>query len=200
MTLPMSADHLLAENVRALLAADPRSQSDLAQWCRHSSVWVSQFLTGKRKWKVEDLDRVADFFNLSTFQLFQPGIANSNTERRIGQRRQREERRRTQSERELRKTQAELARVGMPGHRERSEHLAGGRAKIVLAASSESMHQLHEIVAAFVNRQLAPWLRENDARRQAPVARLALPKGARRRRGRDGPTASSAPAVKGGKR
>jgi hypothetical protein len=80
---PMKAARLLAENVTALLTAQHHKQTDLAHWCRRSDVWVSQFLRGERNWQLGDLDRVADFFHIATYQLFQPGIAHT-TDRRSG--------------------------------------------------------------------------------------------------------------------
>src|SRR5581483_7669242 len=79
----MQVSRLLAENVTALLKIRGLTQADLAQWCRHSEVWVSQFLSGKRDWKVHDLDRVADLLGVPVFQLFQPGISR-RAERRSG--------------------------------------------------------------------------------------------------------------------
>lgn len=79
----IKAARLLAENVSALLARDRLDQHDLAVWCRHSDPWVSDFLRGKRNWTLADLDRVADFFHLVPYQLFQPGVSN-RTERRAG--------------------------------------------------------------------------------------------------------------------
>src|SRR4051812_44848470 len=79
----MTAARRLAENVSALLAARHQKQTELARWCRRSDVWVSQFLRGERNWQLDDLDRVADFFGLALYQLFQPGIS-AVTERRSG--------------------------------------------------------------------------------------------------------------------
>ncbi len=82
----MKASRILAENVSALLKLRGLSQHDLAQWCRHSDVWLSNFLAGKRQIQLKDLDRMADMLGVVTYQLFQPGIAPS-TERRKTQRR-----------------------------------------------------------------------------------------------------------------
>lgn len=79
----MKASRMLVENVSALLKRNSLSQHDLAQWCRRSDVWVSQFFTGKRGWKIDDLTRVADLFGLEPYQLFMPGIVET-TERRSG--------------------------------------------------------------------------------------------------------------------
>lgn len=97
----MHAKRLLADNIRALLRARGHSQHDLAMWCRNSDVWLSFILNGKRGVSLEDLDRIADFFGLETYELFLPGIS-SLTERRTRQRRSGLERREGHKERELR--------------------------------------------------------------------------------------------------
>jgi len=89
----MKAARRLAENVVELLGRERFSQHDLAQWCRKSDPWVSQFLRGERNWQLDDLDRVADMFGLQTYQLFIPGIS-ARSERRVGlERRSRKDRR-----------------------------------------------------------------------------------------------------------
>lgn len=77
----MRAIFLLTQNIRSLLDERRESQHSLAQWCRHSDVWLSHFLAGKREIQLKDLDRVAEFFGIATYQLFQPGISRL-TERR----------------------------------------------------------------------------------------------------------------------
>ena len=91
-SLRIKAPKLLGENVSALLRARGQTQHDLAQWCHKTDVWVSQFLNGKRLWQLDDLDRIADFFGIATYQLFQPGISplterRSKLERRTGRER-----------------------------------------------------------------------------------------------------------------
>lgn len=84
---------ILSGNIQAILAARHQTQHDLALWCRHSDVWLSNFLAGKRQIQLRDLDRLADFFGLATYQLFQPGIS-AVSERRSGrERRQNRDRR-----------------------------------------------------------------------------------------------------------
>jgi transcriptional regulator with XRE-family HTH domain len=85
--LPMiRANRLLADNIAALLRLRGYKQRDLAQWCRKSDVWVSLILSNKREVQFRDLDRIADFFGVATYQLLQPGVAQA-TERRHGERR-----------------------------------------------------------------------------------------------------------------
>lgn len=114
---PMKASRLLAENVTALLKARGQKQKDLAQWCRHSEVWISAILAGKREAQVKDLDRIADFFGLATYQLFQPGISPL-TERRVGpDRRSGSDRRIGQAQRAMLDLRAQLPpRRTTPSH------------------------------------------------------------------------------------
>lgn len=79
----LKAPILLAQNIRALLNARKQTAKSLAVWCRHSEPWIGKFLKGEREVQLADLDRIADFFGIATYQLFQPGIS-SVTERRAG--------------------------------------------------------------------------------------------------------------------
>ncbi len=81
--LTVKAPRLLVENIAGLLRVRGAKQTDLAQWCRRSDVWISNVLSGKRNLTLRDLDRIADFFGLATYQLFQPGVSRM-TERRSG--------------------------------------------------------------------------------------------------------------------
>ena len=90
----MKAEALLKANVDALLRARHLTRHDLAVWCRRSDGWLSKIL-GKdnRNVPLEYLDRIADFFGLATYQLFQPGLGG------VGERRRAE--RRTMKDRRL---------------------------------------------------------------------------------------------------
>ena len=69
------------------MGARHQTRHDLALWCRRSDAWLSKIL-GKdnRNVPLEYLDRIADFFGLATYQLFQPGLGGVG-ERRKGERR-----------------------------------------------------------------------------------------------------------------
>lgn len=92
-TPSMRADRLLAENILGLLRQRGHKQHDLAQWCRHSDVWLSNILSSKREVQFRDLDRIADFFGLATYQLLQPGVSERTERRAMADRRQRKDRR-----------------------------------------------------------------------------------------------------------
>ncbi len=84
---------LLKENIDALLSERHQRRKDLAQWCRRSESWLSQIFTNdERNVPLKYLDRIADFFGLATYQLFQPGIA-ARYERRKADRRTGKDRR-----------------------------------------------------------------------------------------------------------
>jgi hypothetical protein len=71
----MKASYLFKSNIEALLRARGHTKHDLAQWCRRTDAWLSKIM-GKddRNLPMKYLDRIADFFGLSAYQLFQPGI------------------------------------------------------------------------------------------------------------------------------
>ena len=89
----MKAKAIFRENVLSLLQSRGQRPHDLAQWCRRSDSWLSKIL-GKddRNLPIEYLDRIADFFGLRAYQLFQPGLSPL-TERRKGDRRSGKDRR-----------------------------------------------------------------------------------------------------------
>jgi hypothetical protein len=89
----MKAGDLLRLNIDALLRARHQTRHDLAQWCRNTDGWLSKIL-GKdaRNLPLKYLDRMADFFGLAPYQLFQPGISPL-TERRHSDRRSGRDRR-----------------------------------------------------------------------------------------------------------
>lgn len=90
----------MRNNISALLSARRDSQADLASWLKHSRSWINKFLNGERQVQLKDLDRIADFFGIATYQLFQPGVSQL-TERRIQERRKRPDRRIGHQQREL---------------------------------------------------------------------------------------------------
>lgn len=81
--MSLRAVTLLRQNVLDLLRTKGYLQKDLAFAMKRDPTTINKFLTGKREIQLSDLDRVADFFGLATYQLFQPGIS-SRTERRSG--------------------------------------------------------------------------------------------------------------------
>src|SRR5678815_3260541 len=80
----LKAHLLLKNNIDALLYQKHLKRRDLAQWCRRSESWLSQIFTNdERNIPLKYLDRIADFFGMATYQLFQPGISD-RSERRSG--------------------------------------------------------------------------------------------------------------------
>lgn len=89
----MKAGYLFKKNVETLLKARGHTRHDLAFYCRRSDAWISKILgNSDRNLPMKYLDRIADFFGIATYQLFQPGISPL-TERRKGERRKGADRR-----------------------------------------------------------------------------------------------------------
>jgi hypothetical protein len=88
---------ILRHNIDTLLKARHETRHDLAYFCRRTDAWISKILSEtesdqQRGVPLKYLDRIADFFGIETYQLFQYGIDHL-TERRKGNRRAPEERR-----------------------------------------------------------------------------------------------------------
>lgn len=86
----MKALPLLKHNIDALLKGRGQTRHDLAVWVRQSTdrkkidPWISKIFTNAdAEFQTKYLDRIADFFGLAVYQLFQPGITPL-TERRKG--------------------------------------------------------------------------------------------------------------------
>lgn len=86
----MKAPFIVRQNLGSLLAGRKETAAALARYVGKHKTWMSQFLTGKRsELQLSDLDKIADFFGIATYQLFQPGISTlterrSRTDRRTG--------------------------------------------------------------------------------------------------------------------
>ena len=83
---------LVRDNIRALLAAQKEDQKSLAQYVGKSKSWINKVLNDGRGLQLADMDKIAAFFHVETYQLLQPGIA-ARSERRSGERRLQTERR-----------------------------------------------------------------------------------------------------------
>jgi transcriptional regulator with XRE-family HTH domain len=81
--MPLTAINLLRRNISDLLLRRKESQTSLAFALGRGKSWINKFLNGQREIQLKDLDRIADFFGIATYQLFQPGISHL-TERRSG--------------------------------------------------------------------------------------------------------------------
>ena len=84
----MKASVLLRQNIKAILKARGQTAHDLALWCRMDDSWISKILSDGPEDRakgipLKHLDRIADFFGIATYQLFQPG-SSPLTERRSG--------------------------------------------------------------------------------------------------------------------
>jgi hypothetical protein len=95
----MKALALLKHNIDAILKERRQTRRDLAQYVRQSfdnkkiDPWISHIFTdADAEFQMKYLDRIADFFGVTVYQLFQPGISHL-TERRKSERRTGRERR-----------------------------------------------------------------------------------------------------------
>lgn len=84
MTLTLKAHLLIKHNIDAMLQARGQKRPELARYCRRSRSWLDKiFSEERREVPLKYLDRIADFFGIAPYQLFQPGISPL-TERRKG--------------------------------------------------------------------------------------------------------------------
>lgn len=174
----LKATRLLSLNISALLRARGNKQKDLSEWCHHSEVWLSKFLKGDREMQLKDLDRVADFFGLATYQLFQPGIASS-TERRSGSDR------RTARERRIGQSKRLLGELADTIDAARAPETQRGRTD----DDATEATPLRSLVRDF-ERRFERLVAQADAGRQDSRARAAVaPSGARARPARRRPAA-----------
>lgn len=95
---PVKSTRLLRHNIDQLLKARGQTRHDLAFWCRRTDAWISKILSEKeddqaRGVPLKYLDRIADFFGIATYQLFQPGISALTERRKSGERRKYTDRR-----------------------------------------------------------------------------------------------------------
>lgn len=162
----MKAEQLVKTNVAALLKIHHKHQKDLAQWCHRGESWISKiFKEQRREFPNKYLDRIADFFGLATYQLFQPGISRES-ERRRTNRRIGKERRISAELRLMQETAAEVDRVrpvtGTSRHADEARAIATNA-------------KIHRVLDEFL-RQLDPLLSDADPRRQTAVARRPQPK------------------------
>lgn len=108
----MKAPFILRHNITALLAARKETATSLARYCGNHKTWASQFLTGKRdELQLEDIDKIADFFGIANYQLFQPGINTLTERRRTLDRRASQERRIGHQGRQLAGLRTELNKL-----------------------------------------------------------------------------------------
>lgn len=84
--------YVLRENLVALMRTRGMTQDELARAVGRKKSWLNKFLKGSRQIQIVDIDRMADYLGVSTYQLFQPGVSRF-AERRVGERRTGQDRR-----------------------------------------------------------------------------------------------------------
>ncbi len=107
----LRALYLLRTNISGLLHVRKQSQTDLASWLHHDKSWMNKFLNGTRELQLKDLDRIADFFGLATYQLFQPGVVPGSERRGGRERRGGHDRRVSHAQRQMVSVASELNRL-----------------------------------------------------------------------------------------
>jgi transcriptional regulator with XRE-family HTH domain len=107
----LRAVNQLRQNVLELLRVRHEDQKTLAFHMGIDKSTINKFLKGTREVQLADLDSMADFFGIATYQLFQPGISRL-TERRSGRdRRSARERRIGHTQRVMLAVAGEIDRV-----------------------------------------------------------------------------------------
>src|SRR5581483_11431756 len=162
---PMGPNALyqLRENIKSLLYGRKESQVALAFSLGKTKSWINKFLNGQREIQLKDLDRIADFFGIATYQLFQPGVSRL-TERRSGFDRRSQKDRRISHETRLARDLEQ--RVRPRGTTE---------------AASPADSALRALIADF-ERRATRLLSQTDAGRQAATARPRTARKTPRRR------------------
>ncbi len=160
----LRAVNQLRENIRALLQIRKEEQKSLAFAASIDPSTLSKFLKGEREIQLANLDAVADFFGIATYQLFQPGISRL-TERRIAERRVGRDRRIGHAQRQLGALRADI---------DAARPKRGRDAQVDPAAIQTLVGELQRRLAAFVA--------STDVGRQTPAPRETLPKTRRRPR------------------
>lgn len=153
----------LKANIETLLAHRKEDQATLARWCHHSKAWINKFLNDpEASIQIKDLDKIADFFGIAPYQLFQPGISAITERRKSGDRRSGHERRIGHAGRHLANLRAEHNKLPSRG-------AYGGGASTGTSADVEREIQFH------LDR--IDELHAIRAGRQAPTTRPARPAG-----------------------
>jgi transcriptional regulator with XRE-family HTH domain len=148
------------ENIRTLLQARNETQTLLARYCGHDKSWLNKFLNEGRGVQIGDLDKVAAFFGIEVYQLFQPGITRLTERRSQADRRLGHERRIGHTNRLISYLQTELNKV---------PHLA--------APLSPGVPNASTLVAPSVPPAVQSILAEAEARIAAIYAGSHLPRG-----------------------
>lgn len=166
--MPYSVDlkalYILRQNVRDLLLARKESEAWLAQCLgfKHRSS-LNKFLNSERAgFQMSRLDKMAAFFGLPVYQLFQPGIS-AVTERRTGVSRR--------SGRDRRVGHAHRQAAGL---RAAIEPLSPPSGKAPHAASSSPLADIRRIMED-AERKVSALISRAESGGQAPVARRQLP-------------------------
>lgn len=166
----------LRQNIETLLRIRKEHQKTLAFATGIDKSTINKFLGGTRELQLADLDKVAEFFGIATYQLFQPGIAPL-TERRLGERRRGRDRRIGHQMRELQALASNMEVARPP--KSRAGHGADSPASIDVVAVKR--------LVAEVARRLDLLISPAEPGGQDAKARPHRPRSRARRRVAGGP-------------
>lgn len=169
----MKAPFLLTENIAALIDLRGLTQHDVAWACRHSDVWLSYVLSGKRGVRLPDLDKIASVLGVETYQLFQPGISRRAERRKVA--------RRTDSDRRI--GQAMRSMLEARGEIDRARAPRAGKARGAADTEVSPVLQALKRVAADYERRVSALLSQAESGRQDSSTRTPQPAARKSRRG-----------------
>lgn len=167
--MPLRALNQLRQNIQTLLLIRKEEQKTLAFAMGVHPTTINKFLKGTRELQLADLDKVADFFGIATYQLFQPGIAPLTERRSRIDRRSGKDRRIGHQMRIMRPLMSEIATL----HTRRK---GDGDAPV------ESFRHKLDALTARHAREYAALLSQAEARGQAASAGRPRPAVSRRAR------------------
>ena len=165
----LKALYLLKRNVRALLDARHENQVTLAAWVGHSKAWLNKFLKDEyAEIQFRDLDRIASFFGIAAYQLFQPGIHTLTERRKAGDRRSGSDRRIGHQNRLLTVLRSDISKV---------PHLAAKGTHDLSTLPSEALAESKRSLQAALDH-----IRAEESRRQIASTRQQVSGEPHRRR------------------
>jgi hypothetical protein len=180
----LKAVHILKLNVRSLLLARKESESLLAQHLGYKDrSGLNKFLNDQTRegFEMWRLDKLASFFGLPVYQLFQPGIS-ALTERRVsGERRNPRERRQGHSHRQM---------IGLASNID--AHRSPGKGRLHVAAASPLVEELRRLTEEH-ERKVSALISRAESRGQTAGTR---PSESKARKGRRNAGGSDAPPPK----
>lgn len=93
VNMSFKASVVVVHNIQALLDREKVDHTALALFVGHKPSWLSKVLRGQRGVSIDDLDKIADFFDVTVRDLFSPTLGRRpEHDRRHGDRRHQDRR------------------------------------------------------------------------------------------------------------